>query len=183
MDKKELIPGIIMLCGCCIRFLAYYRAGDRIQKKHKNKIQMQFWIYVSNSLLNMCILEWCKLFCEKDGKHFWKNGVEDEREFKNGLFKLEVMQGGEAEFDKYCDSQAPQISENFCELGNDILGHRSIRGPRRGHNIRIRIARKIQTRIDGDAVTTNRDPWTVQMTYQILIYILLFFHLLVLLWS
>ena len=115
MDKKELIPGIIMLCGCCIRFLAYYRAGDRIQKKHKNKIQMQFWIYVSNSLLNMCILEWCKLFCEKDGKHFWKNGVEDEREFKNGLFKLEVMQGGEAEFDKYKGSCLAEwiFSEHF----------------------------------------------------------------------
>ncbi|AMD92006.1 hypothetical protein AXF15_02005 [Desulfomicrobium orale DSM 12838] len=122
MDKKELIPGIIMLCGCCIRFLAYYRAGDRIQKKHKNKIQMQFWIYVSNSLLNMCILEWCKLFCEKDGKHFWKNGVEDEREFKNGLFKLEVMQGGEAEFDKY--------KKEIREYRDKYVAHRDLKEPK-----------------------------------------------------
>ena len=126
MDKKELIPGIIMLCGCCIRFLAYYRAGDRIQKKHKNKIQMQFWIYVSNSLLNMCILEWCKLFCEKDGKHFWKNGVEDEREFKNGLFKLEVMQGGEAEFDKYKGSSCIHFLLCICIL----MTFHFINGPR-----------------------------------------------------
>ena len=63
-----------------------------------------------------------------------------------------------------CDSQAPQISENFCELGNDILGHRSIRGSRRGHNIRIRVARKVQARVDGDAVAANRDTGAVQMT-------------------
>lgn len=49
----------------------------------------------------MSVLEWCKLFCEEEGKHFWKKGVEDEGEFKNNLFKLAVMKGGEAEFDKY----------------------------------------------------------------------------------
>lgn len=70
----------------------------------------------------MCILEWCKLFCEEDGKHLWKKGVEDEREFKNGLFKLEVMQGGEEEFDKY--------KKEIREYRDKYIAHRDLKEPK-----------------------------------------------------
>ena len=42
---------------------------------------------MNGSLLDLCLLEWCKLFTDLRGKQFWKRIVDDPDAFKDGLFK------------------------------------------------------------------------------------------------
>jgi hypothetical protein len=41
-----------------------------------------FWRAVNNNFLDMCVLEWCKLFTDKSRKHYWGNIVTDSQKFE-----------------------------------------------------------------------------------------------------
>jgi hypothetical protein len=46
-----------------------------------------FWRAVSGNFVDMCVLEWCKLFADKKGKHYWENIVADP-----SAFRLDLLQ-------------------------------------------------------------------------------------------
>ena len=41
----------------------------------------QFWINAIGNFLDICVLEWCKLFGEKRGKHYWREIISDPDSF------------------------------------------------------------------------------------------------------
>jgi hypothetical protein len=65
--------------------LAFYRAGWRYNS-HSPRVKRQFWIAAHGSFIDIAVLEWCKLFGKKDGKHHWRKVVEDESAFEAGLY-------------------------------------------------------------------------------------------------
>jgi hypothetical protein len=77
--------------------MAYYRAGwnnsgDLI-------FRSQFWVAVNGNFIDICVLEWCKLFGDKRGKHYWKKGISDPEAFYNSL--LNELGMSEDEFNQY----------------------------------------------------------------------------------
>lgn len=51
------------------------------------KLNSQFWVAVNGNFLDICVLEWCKLFGDTRGKHYWKKGVSNQAAFSDGLFQ------------------------------------------------------------------------------------------------
>jgi len=62
-------------------------------------VQREFWKNANSGCVDIAVLEWCKLFTEVRGKHYWAKSVPDEDAFKQDLYaRLEVT---EPEFARY----------------------------------------------------------------------------------
>ena len=47
----------------------------------------QFWVTANGNALDICILEWCKLFGSRDEEHYWHLLVDDVAEFKSAMLR------------------------------------------------------------------------------------------------
>lgn len=74
--------------------MAYYRSGWRGKSLI---LSSQFWVGVNGNFIDICVLEWCKLFGDLGGKHFWKKGVSDPQAFIDGLLNKLGMRKDEFE--------------------------------------------------------------------------------------
>jgi hypothetical protein len=45
-----------------------------------------FFIVANGNFIDMCVLEWCKLFADHKDKHHWQNIVADKAHFEKELF-------------------------------------------------------------------------------------------------
>jgi len=79
--------------------MAYYRAGW--SSSETLIVRSQFWVAANGNFLDICVLEWCKLFGDKRGKHYWEKGISDPIGFKAGL--LDQLEMTEDEFGGYID--------------------------------------------------------------------------------
>jgi hypothetical protein len=77
--------------------MAYYRAGWAPEVRplfESNLINGNFWNTVSGNFLDMCVLEWCKLFGGRNEKHSWARITKDRDVFKMDLLQhLELEEG------------------------------------------------------------------------------------------
>lgn len=84
MKKVKKLRKVGILCLHCIRNLAYYRERRvELFKPPEN----QFWRTVDGNFIDICVLEWCKLFADTQGKHYWKKVVRDKDLFFTDLLK------------------------------------------------------------------------------------------------
>jgi hypothetical protein len=84
MNHSERLRRTLKLCCHCLRNLAFYRAGWRGSQFCSNR---QFLINANSNCLDIAVLEWCKLFADRDGKHHWKQLISNDTEFIYGLCK------------------------------------------------------------------------------------------------
>jgi hypothetical protein len=82
MTRDKRIRRAAILCCHCLRNIAFYRAGWRGKTL---RVPVQFWINANSNFIDIAVLEWCKLFTERDGKHHWKAVVSDRDKFRAGL--------------------------------------------------------------------------------------------------
>jgi hypothetical protein len=61
--------------------MAYYRAGHH----RLTNASPEFWITVDGNFIDMAVIEWCKLFGDRNGKHFWAKVVADPPRFEDML--------------------------------------------------------------------------------------------------
>ncbi len=88
MSRIERLRRIATLCCSFGRNMAYYRAGWSEEHKYLLDIANgNFWRQVNGNFLDMCVLEWCKLFADEKAKHYWRKIVTDPYAFKAGLLK------------------------------------------------------------------------------------------------
>lgn len=84
MTRRKFLRRVAILCRHCLRNLAYYKAGfpsgERI-------FEGQFLTTANGNFLDICVLEWCKLFGDPRGKHYWGKVVKDRAAFHEGLLK------------------------------------------------------------------------------------------------
>lgn len=85
-----------ILCCHCLRNLAFYRAWYKAGTPFKGK---QFWVNLNGNFLDVAVLEWCKLFGDTRGKHYFGKVVSDATAFKAGL--LSSLQATDVDFDQY----------------------------------------------------------------------------------
>ncbi len=109
--QKDRVRRAGIVCVHFLRNLAYYRAGwsvrinvdgyagSKSQVLRRN--EAQFWRTVNSNCLDICVLEWCKLFAERDGKHGWEKVVSDPSTFIPRL--LAHLGVTEAAFKDYAD--------------------------------------------------------------------------------
>ena len=63
----------VMLLACHFsRNLGYHRAG---MSHRRSRISEEYWKTVTSNCLDVCILEWCKLFADPRDPHHWRNVV------------------------------------------------------------------------------------------------------------
>jgi len=90
MSRRDRLRRVVILCREFTRNLAYFRAGR--MRKHsplwdpqKNRRESAFWRTANNNFLDMCVLEWCKLFAGPKEQHHWSKIVSDPAQFEAEL--------------------------------------------------------------------------------------------------
>ena len=84
VNRTERLRRVLIVCCYFIQNLAYYRAGWRPNKVF-TRHDSQFWVTANGNFLDHCVLEWCKLFGDEKGEHYWGKTVSDPPAFEKGL--------------------------------------------------------------------------------------------------
>lgn len=66
------------------RNAAYYRAWNAARAVRRRE---QFWRTLNGNFIDICMVEWCKIFGNVRAQHRWSNCVSDADKFLNGLYK------------------------------------------------------------------------------------------------
>lgn len=71
---------------CChfARNLAYYNASQKVLTLDKEG----FWLTVTGNFVDVCVLEWCKLFGNRNGKCHWQKVLKQPDVFKQDLLNM-----------------------------------------------------------------------------------------------
>lgn len=85
----RFVRKLSLLCCHCVRNIAYYRVGfigedGTGDLKHPS----EFGATVNGNMLDIAVLEWCKLFADGKARHHWKRFVRndaDQHQFLAGL--------------------------------------------------------------------------------------------------
>ena len=84
MERYRKLRRCLLLCSHFTRNLAYYRAGwENGELKRKDP----FWLTLNSDFLDICVLEWCKLFGDYKDKYHWKKIVDAPDDFKKEMFR------------------------------------------------------------------------------------------------
>ena len=98
MTRRQRLRRIGKLCCHFLRNLAFYEAGWR---RGELIFKDQFWVNANGNFIDICVLEWCKLFGEKRGQHNWMKVITDQSVFFGGL--LHEVNQTEVEFESYVE--------------------------------------------------------------------------------
>ena len=83
MIREQHLRRVVLLCCHFSRNFAYYRAGWDGKTLLKTT---EFWKTVNGNCFDLCVLEWCKLFGENRGEHYWGQVVSDPKTFEAALY-------------------------------------------------------------------------------------------------
>jgi hypothetical protein len=80
LNPVERRRRVVMLCSSFLRNLAFHRAGldRRVQRAllMSPHPQFEFWREAHVNFLDVCVLEWCKLFADRRGQHHWRRIID-----------------------------------------------------------------------------------------------------------
>ena len=124
ITRAERLRRVVLLCSHVMRNLAIYRVGQQNPvgwKEPPFSAEFGFWREINSSSVDMCAIEWCKLFGDQKGKHFWKNVVTDQNAFENLLFKR--LNTSQEEFAAYAISMRRYRDKFVAHLDSDRIMH------------------------------------------------------------
>jgi hypothetical protein len=91
LTPDERLRRVMIVCCHFLRNLAFYSAGWRYDthlQRRDHRTSAQFWVNANSNSIDICVLEWCKLFAEKKGKHRWSRIVADPEFERKLLLRL-----------------------------------------------------------------------------------------------
>lgn len=121
MTRRDRLRRVVIVCASFARNLAYYRVGQEPGSSALHAPahpHASFWRQANGNFLDLCVLEWCKLFGERKGEHGWQQIVADPTAFETGLLAhlgmsattfnahIETMRRYRDKFVAYLDSDA-----------------------------------------------------------------------------
>lgn len=119
MSRRERLRRVVILCRNFAVNLAYYRVGRR--PEHSGLFDAQrwgnFWRAANGNFIDICVLEWCKLFADSNGKHHWSRIVSDPANFKAQL--LTHLGIDEATFEKEIEVMRRYRDKFLAHLDSD----------------------------------------------------------------
>lgn len=84
MNATDRAQRAAMLCCHLARNFAYYSVF-----RSSSAVSVEgFWLTVHGNFLDVCVLEWCKLFGNRNGKYHWKNVTLDLDAFRSELLDM-----------------------------------------------------------------------------------------------
>jgi hypothetical protein len=101
LSDEDRVRRTVIVCGHCLRNIAFYRAGWRADKTDV-RVRRQFWVAANGAFIDSAILEWCKVFADANGKHYWSKSVADQTGFAAALHRR--LRLTEAEFAAYIET-------------------------------------------------------------------------------
>lgn len=80
------------LVNYCIANIAAYRVNwHTIGDKRTLRVTNDFWVRANGNFFDMAVIEWCKLFAEKQGQHHWSKTFTEQQTWKCQLLEhLEI---------------------------------------------------------------------------------------------
>lgn len=95
-ENREINPSkrarrAAMLCCHFARNFAYYsvfRSSTVLREEG-------FWLTVHGNFVDVCVLEWCKLFGNRNGKYHWQNVTLNSQEFRRQLLNMHGIDDAE----------------------------------------------------------------------------------------
>jgi hypothetical protein len=84
MNRRTRLRRTGILCMHFLRNAAYYRAFNAAPIARRRE---QFWRTLNVNFIDICMLEWCKLFGDLNAMHHWSKCVTDAGEFCTGLYR------------------------------------------------------------------------------------------------
>jgi hypothetical protein len=79
-----------------LRNAAYYRAWNAAPIQRRRE---EFWRTVNGNFIDICVLDWCKLFGDLKAQHHWSKSVSNRDPFLAGLYIKTRL--GDASFESY----------------------------------------------------------------------------------
>jgi hypothetical protein len=80
---------VVRLCCSFMRNLAFHRAGMQGEVQFnlfaRTHPQGAFWREAHGNFIDICVLDWCKLFADPQGKHHWRRVIDEPDRFKADL--------------------------------------------------------------------------------------------------
>ena len=75
MPREDRLRRVAVLCTSFARNLVYYRTAWHEDHRHlldpKKTSTANFWRAINGNFIDVCVLEWCKLFADTNDKHHW----------------------------------------------------------------------------------------------------------------
>lgn len=82
MTRRERLRRAGILCCHFLRNLAFYHSWHKAGTPFKKE---QFWVNANGNFIDIAVLEWCKLFADKKGKHYFSKVVDEYKRFEADL--------------------------------------------------------------------------------------------------
>jgi hypothetical protein len=118
MTKRERLRRIVFVSSTFARNLAFYHAGWEGKRFRRNT---EFWRAVNSNFLDVCILEWCKLFGDHRAQHHWSKRVSDPAAFEKALHRQ--LNTTTKEFEEYRVSVRLYRDKFVAHLDSDKVMH------------------------------------------------------------
>ncbi|WP_043994275.1 hypothetical protein [Moritella sp. PE36] len=119
ITRDERIRRVGFLCVHFVRNLAFYRAGM------ENGILLKtnpFWRTANFNFFDQAVLEWCKLFADKKGKHYWGKIATDCSKFQ--IFLCETIRMDNDEFEVYVNELRKSRDKFIAHLDSERHDYR-----------------------------------------------------------
>lgn len=118
MNQRDRVRGVGLLCCHCVRNVAYYRAGWVDGQFISND---DFWRNANSNFLDIAVLEWCKLFADRNGKHHWKKVVPAPDNFLSAL--LQEIGITEGVYNAHCEETKTYRDKFVSHLDAERMMH------------------------------------------------------------
>jgi hypothetical protein len=112
VTRRDRLRRVVLLCVHFTRNLAYHRAGfGRIREASP-----EFCITIFGNFIDMAVMEWCKLFGDRKGKHSWVKVLTDPSRFEAELLShlginCSELEGYVDEIRKYRDQWVAHLDD------------------------------------------------------------------------
>jgi hypothetical protein len=94
LSRDERRRRVAQLCCSFMRNLAFHRAGLEIEVQRRlldpKHPQAAYWREAHGNFFDISVLDWCKLFADREGKHHWRRVVENPDRFEADLYATGV---------------------------------------------------------------------------------------------
>ncbi len=123
MTRRERLRRVFILCTHFTRNLGYVRGADKNKDVWAPPLDhplSHFCVTANNNFVDMCVLEWCKLFGDKKGEHYWGSIVADPTKFESEL--LQHLSVDTATFETYRLEMRAYRDKFVAHLDSELRG-------------------------------------------------------------
>ena len=118
LTRRQRMRRAALICCHFLRNLAFYRAGWQHGHLRKNS---QFWRNANGNFIDICVLEWCKIFADERGAHFWRTIIAEPDQFFPGL--LEFTKQDSDQFNCYVNEMKLYRDKFIAHLDSELVMH------------------------------------------------------------